>query len=184
MTNEHRQLVSLWVSMLLTAEWRVARWNHNKWTQSRSLLMLANEQQNPLLVLQYLQRVRPILLAGRRWYIFMFPIRFIGRLLYIPVLLLLEPFTGRFYRRLFETLSGTWSKIFKLFGGLTLIAFIGLVIYHRTLYDQGTDLGWTYGHALFFAVLIALPLQGLVVILFGEYLALADYSSNRIPRMI
>jgi hypothetical protein len=164
MTNEHRQLVSLWVSMLLTAEWQVAPWNHDKWTQSRSLLMLANEQQNPLLVLQYLQRVRPILLAGRRWYIFMFPIRFIGRLLYIPILLLLEPF--------------------KLFGGLTLIAFIGLVIYHRTLYAQGTDLGWTYGHALFFAVLIALPLQGLVVILFGEYLALADYSSNRIPRMI
>ena len=43
MTNEHRQLVSLWVSMLLASD-QVAPWG--KWTQSRSLLMVANEQQS------------------------------------------------------------------------------------------------------------------------------------------
>ena len=76
----------------------------------------------------------------------------------------------QFYKRLFETLSEYLSEIFKLFGGMTLIAFIGLVIYHRTLYDQfGVDLR---SRLIFCA---DSPSDNCDIV---EYLALADYSSN------
>ena len=184
MSNEHHQLIATWVKRLQSAEAQIAPWNQKIWVQYQPILVAAEQQKDLLLVVHYLQQMAPVLVAGRWWYRYMFPIRFLGKLLYTIILLIYAPFTIRFYRRLLGVLSG-WKKVLvQLFGGLVFIAFIGLVIYHRTLYDQGNDLGWTYAHALFFALLIVVPVQSLLLFVVGQVLSIAEYWRQSIPKML
>ena len=184
MSNKQRQLVDTWLRMLESIELQVQPWDRKILRDGRATLTMAEHTQDPQFVIEYLHQIAPVAKAGRWWYRLMFPIRLLGRLLYTCVLVVLSPFTLTFYVRLIEQMSDFWDLMVKLFGILTAIAFVGLFVFHRRLYDQGHDLGWTYGEGVLYAGVVALLLECFLVFVIGEVLILVRYWSQSTHRML